>query len=85
MDKTIKKIEINEINCKSILNKSRIPDLDYTINPYTGCLHGCIYCYANAEKSNAEAAFRQHDEHSVLLGKAKEVADRWASGFFLTG
>ena len=46
MDKTIKKIEINEINCKSILNKSRIPDLDYTINPYTGCLHGCIYCYA---------------------------------------
>jgi len=41
-----KRFVINEINCKSILNRSRIPDLDYTINPYTGCLHGCVYCYA---------------------------------------
>ena len=40
------KFVINEIECKSIVNRSRIPDLDYTINPYTGCLHGCVYCYA---------------------------------------
>ena len=37
---------INEIECKSILNRSRIPGIDYSINPYTGCQHGCIYCYA---------------------------------------
>jgi DNA repair photolyase len=33
---------------KSILSKNRSPDLyfDYSINPYRGCEHGCIYCYA---------------------------------------
>ncbi|NQT27797.1 radical SAM protein [candidate division KSB1 bacterium] len=37
---------IHEITCQSILNRSRIPGLDYTLNPYIGCLHGCVYCYA---------------------------------------
>ncbi len=37
---------INEVKCKSILNKSGIATIDYTLNPYTGCEHGCIYCYA---------------------------------------
>lgn len=33
---------------KSILAKNDSPDLffDYNINPYRGCEHGCIYCYA---------------------------------------
>jgi DNA repair photolyase len=39
-------LTINEIQCKSIINRSGIPGLDYTINPYLGCAHGCAYCYA---------------------------------------
>lgn len=33
---------------KSILSKNTSPDLpfDRSINPYRGCEHGCIYCYA---------------------------------------
>ena len=31
---------------KSIITKSNIPSIDFVINPYTGCQHGCIYCYA---------------------------------------
>lgn len=33
---------------KSILAKNDSPDLGFTysINPYRGCEHGCIYCYA---------------------------------------
>ncbi|MBM2841404.1 MAG: radical protein [Bacteroidetes bacterium] len=33
---------------KSILAKNDSPDLQFTysINPYRGCEHGCIYCYA---------------------------------------
>lgn len=39
-------VRIHETACQSVLNRSRIPGLDYTLNPYTGCLHGCVYCYA---------------------------------------
>ncbi|UCF69861.1 MAG: radical SAM protein [candidate division WOR-3 bacterium] len=37
---------INEVKCKSILNKSGISVIDYSINPYYGCAHKCQYCYA---------------------------------------
>lgn len=37
---------INEVKCKSILNRSGIPVIDYAINPYYGCSHKCQYCYA---------------------------------------
>ncbi len=33
---------------KSVLTKNESPDLGagYSINPYRGCEHGCVYCYA---------------------------------------
>lgn len=39
---------LKEVTCKSILNKSGI--CDYCINPYTGCGHACVYCYARFMK-----------------------------------
>ena len=33
-------------NCKTALSKSKLPGLDYAINPYLGCEHGCLYCYS---------------------------------------
>ena len=39
---------VREIYARSILSKSRV--FDYTINPYTGCQHGCTYCYARFMK-----------------------------------
>ncbi len=35
-----------EIQCKSILQKSRLPESPYCLNPYVGCTHRCRYCYA---------------------------------------
>ena len=37
---------VREITCKSILTQSGIPSVDYAVNPYVGCQHGCAYCYA---------------------------------------
>ena len=37
-------VAIREIACKSILNRSALSD--YSLNCYTGCAHGCVYCYA---------------------------------------
>jgi DNA repair photolyase len=41
---------VNEILAKSILQKSDLPGAKYVINPYTGCVHGCVYCYARFMK-----------------------------------
>lgn len=31
---------------KSVLSRSGVYGIDYSINPYFGCAHGCLYCYA---------------------------------------
>lgn len=42
------KTQYLEIFPKTILNKVTSPDIGfmYSMNPYQGCEHGCIYCYA---------------------------------------
>lgn len=43
-------MSVREIQAKGILQKSRLPCIEYVINPYTGCVHGCVYCYARFMK-----------------------------------
>ena len=47
-DPSAQKTEVTERQAKSILNRNQSPDLDFdhTINPYQGCEHGCVYCFA---------------------------------------
>lgn len=40
------KPKINLIEAKTIFTKSGLPGSDWVINPYNGCLFGCMYCYA---------------------------------------
>jgi DNA repair photolyase len=41
---------IREIEAKSIFSKTEIPIADYVVNPYVGCIHSCIFCYARFMK-----------------------------------
>lgn len=43
-------VKIQEINSKTIISKSNLPGSDFSINPYIGCMHSCIYCYARFMK-----------------------------------
>jgi len=38
-------MKIEHISCKSALSKSNLLGLDYSLNPYKGCAHQCLYCY----------------------------------------
>ncbi|WP_449555794.1 PA0069 family radical SAM protein [Kordiimonas aestuarii] len=42
------KTEVQEEHAKHILARNKSPDIpfDRSINPYRGCEHGCVYCFA---------------------------------------
>jgi len=39
-------MKIREIQCKSAIGKCGFPSGGLAINPYVGCGHSCVYCYA---------------------------------------
>ncbi len=41
-------MQIKEVKAKSILSTSQVSD--YAMNPYVGCQHACVYCYAKFMK-----------------------------------
>lgn len=43
-------LKIQSVQCKNALVRSKIEGMDYALNPYTGCEHGCLYCYAEFMK-----------------------------------
>ncbi len=47
-------MKVREIISDSYISKSKLPDADYVINPYIGCPHKCIYCYAEFMKRFTE-------------------------------
>jgi DNA repair photolyase len=50
-------MRIRKVYARSILTRTRIRGIDYCLNPYVGCGHGCRYCYATFMKK-----FTGHDD-----------------------
>ena len=83
-------MKIQEIKAKTILTKSKLPEADYCVNPYIGCAHGCIYCYARFMKrftghNNDEwGKFVDVKINSVELLE-KQLSQKPAKGIILLG
>lgn len=45
--------EVTEEHARSVISRNDSPDIDFTqaINPYRGCEHGCVYCFARPSHS----------------------------------
>jgi DNA repair photolyase len=39
-------VKAYEVKATTALPRSNLPGLDYALNPYVGCEHDCIYCFA---------------------------------------
>ena len=48
LEETPHRREVSEERARSVISWNTSPDLgfDRALNPYRGCEHGCIYCYA---------------------------------------
>jgi DNA repair photolyase len=48
--------EYRAMRARSIISRNQSPDVpfDRSINPYQGCEHGCIYCYARPSHSHLD-------------------------------
>lgn len=67
------------IECKKALSPSRLPGLNFALNPYGGCTHGCVYCYA-PEVTHSE--WRTWRAVRVKVNIAERLAKelRWVDG-----
>jgi len=43
-------MKIQFVDTQNVITKCNIPSIDFVINPYIGCQHACIYCYAEFMK-----------------------------------
>ncbi|MDT3402970.1 PA0069 family radical SAM protein [Mucilaginibacter terrae] len=74
------KTQIFEENPRSIVSKSNSPDLSHmhSINPYQGCEHGCVYCYArNSHEYYGFSAGLDFERKIIVKRNAPELLEEY--------
>src|SRR6187551_4002447 len=65
---------------KKVVNKVTSPDLGmmYSLNPYQGCEHGCIYCYArNTHEYYGFSAGLDFESKIIIKRNAPELLEKY--------
>jgi len=72
--------QLFEENPKKIVSESNSPDLSHmhSINPYQGCEHGCIYCYArNSHEYYGFSAGLDFERKIIVKRNAPELLEQY--------
>jgi len=68
-------MKVREIQAKSIITKSNLPESEFVVNPYVGCTHGCIYCFARFMKRFTNHPEAWGDFVDVKINAAELIPD----------
>jgi len=77
------RLEVFEEHAKSVVSENRSPDIGfrYSVNPYRGCFHGCIYCYARPSHQYwGFGAGTDFDRKLIVKVNAPELLERRLRG-----
>ena len=80
--------QIIEEHAKNLVNKVDSPDVGmwYSMNPYQGCEHGCIYCYArNAHQYWGLSAGLDFERKIIVKKNAPELLRKFLDNKNWTG
>src|ERR1700754_1242976 len=72
--------QLFEETSKKIVSESNSPDLShmYSINPYQGCEHGCIYCYArNSHEYYGFSAGLDFERKIIIKRNAPQLLEQY--------
>ncbi len=67
-------MRVVEIESEGSISRSGMNELDYCLNPYLGCHHGCTYCYAIDMTSKKDARDNWGDVIYVRKNIARNLA-----------
>jgi hypothetical protein len=83
LDEPLNGVPVTQVfyeNPKTIVNKVTSPDLGlmYSTNPYQGCEHGCIYCYArNSHEYWGFSAGTDFESKIIVKKNAPELIEKF--------
>ena len=61
------RVEYREEPCRSALNRVRGMPFEWSLNPYTGCVHRCTFCYVRAFEARADRPWDERYGTSIRV------------------